>query len=118
RLTELAQRIDPRAFANFAANPATGDARSAVSSVLARAPSPATRAAIDEAVRALERTGEALEQHREADASEAAAPNPDDEPAPPPQARAALRVARTAVAGNANLLQRLAELPAAIEAAR
>src|SRR5690606_21780495 len=76
RLTELAQRIDPRAFANFAANPATGDVRSTVSSVLARAPSPATRAAIDEAVRALERTGEALEQHREAAASEAATPNP------------------------------------------
>lgn len=119
RLTELAQRIDPQAFAELAGGTATDDARSASARVLARAPSSAKRAAIDEAVRALERAGQALEQHREAAASEAAAPNQDDEPAlPPPQARAALRVARTAVAGNANLLQRLADLPAAIEAAR
>jgi uncharacterized protein YhaN len=119
RVAELAQRIDPQAFAGLAPD-ADGDAaRRAVAGVLARAPSAARRAAIDEALRAAERAGQALEQHREADAGEAAAPPPGDAPSLPlPESRTALRIARGAIAGNANRLQRLGELPASIEAAR
>ena len=119
RVAELARRLDPQAFAAIAADPGTDEARKSVAGVLARAPSPARRAAIDEAVRTLERAAQALDQHREAAASEAAVPDESEAPVlPPPEARTALRIARAAVASHASLLQRLAELPAAIESAR
>jgi len=118
RVAQIARRIDPQAFAGSAADPDSSETRSAVAAVLARAPSHARRTAIEEALREVERLEQALEQHRES-AAETEEPGEGAEPAlPPPETRAALRIARAAVAGNAKLLQQLVELPVAIEAAR
>ncbi|MCM5569844.1 AAA family ATPase [Burkholderiaceae bacterium FT117] len=104
RIEALASRLDPLA---------------GVDAVLARAPDAARRTGIEQAVRALERAEDALAQHRADEAAEAPSPDsPEDARLPSPESRIALRTARSALTRHEPQLQRLAGLPAEVEAAR
>ncbi|HWS74747.1 MAG TPA: hypothetical protein VN324_06350, partial [Quisquiliibacterium sp.] len=100
----LAESIDPSASPEDA---------------LARIPAPTARAELEERLRAAERAGQALEQHRESARQQSAQAAVEAlPPLPSPETRAALRIAQSELARRDATLRRLAELPGAIRAAR
>jgi uncharacterized protein YhaN len=94
------------------------DCTGLAAAMLERAPSPTRRAAIDEAVQALDHATRALAQHRQAVAEADPLPDVDEAALPSPVLRTALRLAQTEAATGEAVVQRLASLPAEIEAIR
>jgi exonuclease SbcC len=116
--SEIAGAADEVAEARQALAARAAGIRAAVPAeeILALAPAPAARAAVDETLRALELAQQRLRQHQEAAGSLAA--DDDNEAAealPAPELRTALRAAQTEATRNQAVLQRKEGLPAEIK---